>query len=60
MDLMEKGVLEGWCWQTTETAALFMQDDAIIYRMHVRGFTAHKSSGTRYKGTFKGIKADSN
>ena len=30
-------------------------DDAIIYRMHVRSFTAHKSSGTRYKGTFKGI-----
>ena len=30
-------------------------DDAIIYRMHVRSFTAHKTSGTRYKGTFKGI-----
>lgn len=30
-------------------------DEAIIYRMHVRGFTAHKSSGTKYKGTFKGI-----
>ena len=31
-DLMEKGKLEGWCWQTTESAALFMQDDVIVYR----------------------------
>lgn len=30
-------------------------DEAIIYRLHVRGFTAHKSSYTKYKGTFKGI-----
>lgn len=30
-------------------------DEAIIYRMHVRGFTAHKSSGTKYKGTYRGI-----
>ena len=30
-------------------------DEAVIYRMHVRGFTAHKSSGTKYKGTFKGV-----
>ena len=29
---MERGLLEGWCWQTTETAALFMPDDTIIYR----------------------------
>ena len=31
-DLMKKGKLEGWCWETTETAALFMPDDTIIYR----------------------------
>ena len=31
-DLMKKGKLEGWCWQTTETAALFMQDNDIVYR----------------------------
>ena len=30
-------------------------DEAIIYRLHVKGFTAHKTSGTKYKGTFKGI-----
>ncbi len=32
MDLMEKGVLEGWCWQTTETASLFLPDDSYIER----------------------------
>lgn len=31
-DLMKRGKLEGWCWQTTETAALFMPDDIIVYR----------------------------
>ena len=31
-DLMKRGELEGWCWQTTESAALFMQDDSIVYR----------------------------
>lgn len=30
-------------------------DEAIIYRLHVKGFTAHKTSKTRNKGTFKGI-----
>ncbi len=30
-------------------------DEAIIYRLHVKGFTAHKTSGTKYKGSFKGI-----
>lgn len=29
--------------------------DTIIYRMHVRGFTKHESSGVKNKGTFKGI-----
>lgn len=31
-DLMKRGKLQGWCWQSTESAALFMQDDAIVYR----------------------------
>lgn len=30
-------------------------EDAFVYQLHVRGFTKHSSSGTRYKGTFKGI-----
>lgn len=32
IELMKKGRLEGWCWQTTESAVLFMPDDSIIYR----------------------------
>ena len=31
-ELMMDRKLEGWCWQTTETAALFMPDDVTIYR----------------------------
>ena len=42
-----------YVWNEKKSTVTF--DDAIIYRMHVRSFTAHKSSGTRYKGTFKGI-----
>ncbi len=30
-------------------------DEAIIYKLHVRGFTMHESSGVTSKGTFKGI-----
>ena len=35
-DLMKRGKLEGWCWQTTETAALFMPDDVVIYRANLK------------------------
>lgn len=30
-------------------------EDSILYSLHVRGFTKHKSSGVRKKGTFAGI-----
>ncbi len=30
-------------------------EDLIIYEMHVRSFTKHKSSGVKYKGTFAGV-----
>jgi isoamylase len=30
-------------------------EDTIIYELHVRGFTASKSSGVRYPGTFAGL-----
>lgn len=30
-------------------------EDSIIYEMHVRGFTRHKTSGVQYPGTFAGI-----
>lgn len=30
-------------------------ENAILYALHVRGFTKHKSSGVKHKGTFSGI-----
>ena len=30
-------------------------EDSFIYRLHVRGFTKHRSSGVKNKGTFAGI-----
>lgn len=30
-------------------------DETILYRMHVRGFTKHKSSKVKHKGTYLGI-----
>lgn len=41
IDLMNKGVLEGWCWQTTETAALFLPDNSYIERGNLK-FDIHK------------------
>ena len=29
---MQKGYLEGWCWQTTESAIIFLNDDDYIER----------------------------
>ncbi len=29
--------------------------DTVIYRLHVRGFTKHASSGVKHKGTFGGV-----
>lgn len=40
-DLMMNGKLEGWCWQTTESAALFMPNDSIVYRGNLY-FNDHK------------------
>lgn len=31
-------------------------EDLIIYEIHVRGFTAHQSSGVRHRGTFAAIR----
>lgn len=41
IDLMEQGVLEGWCWQTTETASLFLPDDTYIERGNLK-FASNK------------------
>jgi glycogen operon protein len=31
-------------------------EDLVIYEMHVRGFTAHPSSGVKFPGTFAGVR----
>ena len=31
------------------------REDSILYELHVRGFTAHASSGVRHPGTFSGL-----
>ncbi len=35
-DLMRKGLLEGWCWQTTESSILFLNDDDYIGRGNLK------------------------
>lgn len=36
LDLMQKGVLEGWCWQTTESSIVFLNDDDYIERGNLK------------------------
>ena len=35
-ELMSVGELEGWCWQTTESAIVFLNDDDYIERGNLR------------------------
>lgn len=35
-ELMPVGKLEGWCWQTTESAIVFMNDDDYIERGNLK------------------------
>ena len=36
IELMENGKLEGWCWQTTETAILFLDDYSYLKRGYLK------------------------
>lgn len=36
MELMQKGLLKGWCWETTETAILFLNDNSYIQRGNLK------------------------
>lgn len=40
---------------TGDVSLTYPFEDSIIYMMHVRGFTRHKSSGVKYKGTYAGM-----
>ena len=36
IELMENGKLEGWCWQTTETAILFLDNNSYLKRGYLK------------------------
>ncbi|MDO4805316.1 MAG: alpha-amylase family glycosyl hydrolase [Lachnospiraceae bacterium] len=40
----------------TDRNPLLPMEDLVIYELHVRGFTKHKSSGVRNPGTFDGLR----
>ena len=44
----------GYDWENVKKPDISM-DKTIIYKLHVRGFTMHKSSKVKHKGTFTGI-----
>ena len=41
-------------WEDTSPIHI-SYDDSIMYCLHLRGFTRHRSSGVKHKGTFKGL-----
>ena len=42
IELMNIGSLEGWCWQTTESAIVFFEDDDLIERGNLK-LGSHKN-----------------
>lgn len=53
-DYHARVVKENYHWTENDFPYTPMED-TIIYEMHVRGFTRHKTSGVQYPGTFAGI-----
>ena len=54
--LFPKGVIVRDIFDWTEDRTLRVPlADSIIYEMHLRGFTAHSSSGVRARGTYQGL-----
>ncbi|WP_026515765.1 glycogen debranching protein GlgX [Butyrivibrio sp. MC2021] len=55
-DFQHRGqfVREDFDWAGDKPLEL-LQQELIIYEMHVRSFTKHSSSGVKYKGTYTGI-----
>lgn len=46
--------LEEFAWKKDRNPHI-TYDRALVYCLHVRGFTKHESSGVRHKGTFAGV-----
>lgn len=42
-------------WERDTRPAFTRQGDAVIYEMHVRDFTIHPSSGSKYRGKYLGL-----
>jgi len=51
---MRSGFLSDFDWENSIKPNIPI-GEAVLYRMHVRGFTKHNSSNSKYKGTFAGI-----
>lgn len=45
---------QSYDWKEDKTLC-YPYEKMILYALHVRGFTKHKSSGVQYKGTYRGI-----
>lgn len=45
---------QNYDWEEDRTLC-YPYEDVILYVLHVRGFTKHRSSGVQYKGTYRGI-----
>ncbi|KAH9608201.1 hypothetical protein KSS87_006934 [Heliosperma pusillum] len=54
MACMIPSIKDEFDWQG-DLPLKFRQRDLIIYEMHVRGFTRHESSSTKYLGTYLGV-----
>ena len=54
--LVPKGIVvdEGFDWQGVRSPE-FRLEELVIYEVHVKGFTAHPSSGVRFPGTYLGF-----
>ncbi len=48
-------VAEGYDWDGDETLGCHDPEKAVIYELHVEGFTRHPASGVRHPGTFLGL-----
>ncbi len=48
-------VKDDFDWGSTERPLIPMED-LVIYELHVRGFTMHKTSGVSHPGTFDGLR----
>jgi len=54
IDLMNRGLLEGWCWETTESSIMFLEDTDYIERGNLKFNQYHKYWHSWICFTFEG------